>query len=429
MNERNRGDRVHYGWVVAAAAFAMMVASAGMISAFGVFVKPIGESSGWSRSEISAAYALNMLAFGVACFVFGLLADRTSPKWIAVVGGILYGIGLLLTGGATQLWQLYFSYGVVAALGTAAMWAAFTPLMARWFEARKGLAVGLVFSGVGVGTLVMAPGARWLITAFDWRSALWVLGGVAMLINGSAAFFLEDRPEAIGREPYGAVGKNPKAGGGANPGGSGESWTSRAASRTRPFWGLVGAFFFCCVCHSIQMLYVVAFATDQGMPAARAAALLGLTGAFTVIGRIGAGALADLAGGKVLLFLALVAQTAMAPWLLASRDGWMFLLFAVIFGLAYGGGFPIYAVLSREYFGVAPLGAVFGSQLMSSMAGMAVGGYLGGLLFDRTGGYTASFLLSLGAGVISLLLAATLRPPQPVLKQAGYDQPARLLAA
>lgn len=420
MPQRTRKRQPHYAWVVVAAAFVMMVASAGMISAFGVFVKPIAESSGWSRSQVSAAYAVNMLAFGVACFLFGLLADRRSPKRIAVVGGILYGIGLLLTSGATRLWQLYLSYGVLAALGTAAMWAALTPLVARWFVARKGLAVGLVFSGVGVGILVMAPTVRWLIEGFDWRTTLWVFGGAAMLINGSAAFFLKDRPEAIGHQPYGAVGENPKAGVGTNPRGSTASWTSRAAVRTRPFWGLVATFFFCCVCHAILMVHVVAYATDQGVPAARAATLLGLTGAFTVIGRIGAGALADLLGGKVVLLVALIAQTVMAPWLLVSRDGWMFLLFAVVFGLAYGGGFPIYALLSREYFGVAPLGAVFGSQLMSSMTGMAVGGYLGGLLFDWTGTYAAAFFVSLGTGVVSSLLAVSLRPPRPVPEGTLY---------
>jgi enoyl-CoA hydratase/carnithine racemase/sugar phosphate permease len=399
---------------VVAAAFVMMVASAGMISAFGVFVKPIGESSGWSRSQVAAAYAVNMLTFGAACFLFGLLADRSGPKRVAGLGGILYGAGLLLTGGATQLWHLYLSYGVLAALGTAALWAAFTPLMARWFVARKGLAVGLVFSGVGVGTLVMAPVARWLIAAFDWRTALWVFGGAAMLINGAAALFLKDRPEAAGQEPYGAGGKSPKTGAGAHSASRAGDWTSWAASRTRPFWGLVATFFWCCLCHAVLMVHVVAYATDQGMSPARAATLLGLTGAFTVIGRIGAGALADLMGGKGILLLALVAQTVMAPWLLLSRDSWMFLLFAVVFGLAYGGGFPVYAVLSREYFGVAPLGAVFGSQLMSSMAGMAMGGYLGGLLFDWTGAYTASFLVSLVAGVTSVLLASSLRPPHQI---------------
>ena len=89
----------------------------------------------------------------------------------------------------------------------------------------------------------------------------------------------------------------------------------------------------------------------------------------------------------------------------------MFLVFAIVFGLAYGGGFPTYAVLSREYFGVAPLGAVFWSQLLASMSGMAAGGYLGGLLFDWTGTYSVSFLMSLGVGGLSVLLAVSLRPP------------------
>jgi MFS family permease len=411
MSEAHQRDRVHYAWVVVAAAFAMMVASGGMISAFGVFVKPIGEASGWSRSQVSGAYAVNMLVFGVACFLFGFLVDRTGPRRVAGLGGVLYGLGLVLAAGATRISQLYVGYGVLAAVGTGAVWAAVTPLLARWFIARKGLALGLVFSGVGAGTLLIAPAARWLIAAFDWRAALWALGGAALLVNGLATVFLQDRPEATGHRPYGADGPNSESGSSAPSGHSGETWTSRAAARTGPFWGLVGTFFLCCVSHSVLMVHMAAHASDEGIAPTQAAALLGLTGASTVIGRIGAGALADMAGAKLTLLLALVTQTLMAPWLLLSRDGWMFLVFAIVFGLAYGGGFPTYAVLSREYFGVAPLGAVFGSQLLGSMTGMAAGGYLGGLLFDWTGTYTASFLMSLGMGGLSVLLATSLRPP------------------
>jgi MFS family permease len=403
---------MHYAWVVVAAAFAMMVASAGMISAFGVFIKPIAETSGWSRSQVSGAYAVNMVSFGVACFVFGFLADRSGPKRIAGFGGALYGLGLLVAGGTGHLWHLYLSYGVLAAVGTGALWAAITPLLARWFVERRGLAVGLVFSGVGVGTLVIAPVARWLIAAFDWRTALWALGGAALLINGTAVLFLQDHPESTGRRPYGAGEEELGTGSSASPGSAMETWTSLAASRTPAFWALVGTFFLCCVSHSVLMVHMVAHATDEGIMSTHAATLLGVTGAFTVVGRIGAGALADVTGAKAVLLLALVGQTLMAPWLLLSRDPWMFLVFAVVFGLTYGGGFPIYAVLSREYFGVAPVGAVFGSQLLGSMTGMAVGGYLGGLLFDRTGTYSASFLMSLGVGVLSIVLAMSLRSPE-----------------
>jgi OFA family oxalate/formate antiporter-like MFS transporter len=270
-----------------------------------------------------------------------------------------------------------------------------------------------VYSGVGVGTLLMSPLSAWIIGRAEWRTALLAFGVAALVVNTIASTLLVDRPSERGLTPYG----NEAGGAGVvlpASDGLGRMWTWREACSTRQLWGLVATFFCCCVSHSVLMLHVVPYATDHQVTGGTAAGILGLAGAFTVVGRIGIGGLADAIGGKRALLIALALQTTMAPWLLATTEVWALAVFAVLFGVGYGGGFPTYPVLSRAYFGVQSLGGVFGLQLAGSMAGMALGGYLGGALHDLTGSYTGAFLASLAAGVASLALAARLRRPEKV---------------
>lgn len=406
-------SRPHSAWTIVAAAFSMLVVSGGMISAMGVFVKSIAVELGASRGAVSLAYSIHMLALGAGSFLFGALADRTGIRRLALLGGTVYGLSLILAAQSRELWHLYLTYGILAGAGVGALWGPFAPLISRWFSSRKGLAVGIVYSGVGVGTLLMSPLATWIMAKAEWRTALLIFGIAALGINTAAGIFLVDRPSDRGLTPYGAA----AAGDGAalrEGEVSSRTWTWQEASGAWQLWALVATFFLCCLSHSTLMLHLVPHATDQRVPGGTAAAILGLTGAFTVVGRIGVGGLADILGGKRALLIALVAQTAMSPWLLATTEFWALVVFAVLFGIGFGGGFPTYPVISREYFGVTSLGAVFGLQLAGSMTGMALGGYLGGALHDLTGSYTSAFLVSLTAGLASIVLAACLRQPKKV---------------
>ncbi len=410
---REPSVKAHYAWVIVAAAFSMMVISGGMIAALGVFVKPIAAELGASRGAVSLAYAIHMLAFGAACFVFGALADRTHVRRLALFGGSLYGLSLILAARSRTLWHLYLTYGVLASTGSGALWGPFAPVIAQWFAARRGLALGIVYSGAGVGTLLMSPMAAWIIGRAEWRTALLAFGVAALGVNSGASLFLADRPADRGLIPYGAR-RGTEGTALQDDQGTGWTWSWREAFRTWQLRALVATFFLCCFSHSILMLHMVPHATDHRVPGGTAAALLGLTGVFTVVGRIGLGGLADVLGGQRMLLIALAAQTIMAPWLLATTEPWALVIFAVLFGVGYGGVFPTYPVISREYFGAQSLGAIFGLQLAGSMAGMALGGYLGGALHDLTGSYTGAFLASLGAGVASIALAACLRRPAKV---------------
>src|SRR3990172_4625966 len=252
----------HYAWVIVAAAFSMLMVSGGMIAAMGVFVKPIPAELGAPRRAVSLAYAIHMLSLGAASFAFGALADRTRIRRLALFGGTLYGVSLILAARSRALWHLYASYGFLASVGVGALWGPFAPLIARWFTARRGLAIGIVYSGVGVGTLLMSPLAARIISVAEWRTALAAFGVAALAINTGAALLLADRPSHRGLMPYGAAPE--ERAGLARP------WTWREALGAWQLWALAATFFLCCASHSTLMLHMVPHATDHGAATATA---------------------------------------------------------------------------------------------------------------------------------------------------------------
>lgn len=415
-----------YGWIVAAAAFTIMVVSTGMMAGYAVFIEPIARYFSWSRSTVSLAYSLNFMAFGASALAVGQIAGRLGFRRTIMLGGFLYGLGLFLGSFSQSSYELYLYYGVIAGIGTGALYGPMATIIAHWFSARKGLVTGLVFSGSGAGTIIFPSLGRYLIAAYDWRFALLIIGLGAIFLNVLASLLLKEKPADVGLTPYGdqesgglSVGDDRVEGGLPVIDRSmiTESWTSRSAARTTAYWRLMFTYFFCCVCHSITLLHTVSYAVDLGIARNIAAFTLSLAGVFIIIGRVGFGALADFIGCRRSLLLALASQAFVAIWLLFSRDVWTFYIWALFFGLGYGGTFAQYPVITREYFGLGPLASIFGSQMGVSTVAMAIGGFFGSFFYDLTGSYTATFTLSFLSGVASLFTAWGLKAPE--LKTVG----------
>lgn len=388
-----------YGWVVVALSFCILAVSTGAILTFGVFLKPLLDAFGWTRAEVSLAYSLNWIIFGLCSPIWGALSDRFSTRRVVLLGGIIYGGGMLLTSQVRSLWELYLFFGVLTGVGMSAFYAPLTAMVVRWFTQRKGLAIGLISAGTGVGTFVLPPAVRYLITTSGWQSTFFLLGLVSLVVILPASLLLRDHPPAIA------------------PGGNrGLSQVAPNTLRTEilgtpSFWGLLSVNFLCCTSHSIPLLHVVAYATDLGIPQMAAASILAVAGASSIGGRIGIGAIADRLGGKRVLIGSLALQGIMIFCLLGARGLWMFYLFAIFFGVAYGGGMPLYAVLTREYFGEVGMATIYGGILLGATLGMALGGFLGGWIFDASGSYVLAYLVSSLIGLLAVLLAGLLRAP------------------
>jgi MFS family permease len=395
--------RVYYGWIVVAASATIVCVGLGCLFSLGVFLVPIERATGWSRGEISTVALLNWMAMGLGSFCWGALSDRIGGRGVTLGGGFLLGLGLVLSSQAQALWQFYVTFGFLVGFAVGAFYAPLTATTTKWFTARRGLAVALVSAGIGLGILIIAPLARALTSAWDWRVAMLVLGDLAWLVIVPVALLL--------REP--ATSDVPAA----DPAQAAQrEYTMREVLAAPQFWAIALTHFACCAAHSGPIFHMVTHATDQGVAAMAAATVLGVSGLSSIAGRVGGGLLADRLGAKPTLIAGLALQAAMIFGYLFARDLGTFVALALVFGAAYGGVMPLYALVTREYFGEKVMGSAYGAVFLISTLGMGLGSFAGGVIYDRLGSYAWLFLASFAIGAMAVVLAFTFRrPPVPAL--------------
>jgi MFS family permease len=398
--------KLYYGWVIVAVGIAVGCIGMGGMMSFGVFLQPMADSLGWSRAGISTASTLAFLWMGVGGFLWGWLFDRYGARLVVLLGGLLQGFGLVMASQAQSLPVFLAAYGTAVGLAVGAIYVPLTAATASWFTRNRSLAVSLVSAGLALGTTLVAPLARWLIVTHDWRFAMLTLGLIAWAVILPAALLLRPAPTP-GNEPAATSSTT-----GAAPVGM----TMRQALQTPVFWTLALANFACCAAHSGPIFHMVSYAADCGVAPLMAATVLGAAGLAALSGRVLCGLLADRTGAKRTLVACLALQAAAIALYLVAHDLNTLYAVSMLFGLAYGGAMPLYAILVREYFPAKIMGSVFGVVAMVSTWGMALGPLVGGWLFDWFGGYGWLYIASSMIGVSAVLIAMTVRPllPRPM---------------
>jgi MFS family permease len=400
--EEQRGG-FFYGWVIVFAGLILSLIMFGVVDSFGVMFKPISEQFHWDRGTISVASMVNWVAFGLGTLLFGTLSDRFGSRRIMIVGGLIFIAGTLLLSQIQSLWQLYFSFGVLLALGRAAAGVPLMALVTKWFVRNQGLALALAQSQ-NVGPAIFAPLSVFLLTGYGWRGAYLWLGVGACLIIPMALLM---RDHSTSRAPRRS---SPPAGGSTH-------LTSHAplagaslseAVRTRAFWTLNLMVLGCCACHSCILLHGINHMTDVGLTAAVAARVSATMAICGMVGKIVNGLLADRIGAKWAIAGFLGLQAVMIPLFIEAHTVPTFFTWAVLFGFGYGGPMPVYAMLFREYFGTRSIGTILGVFFMIASLGMGSGGLMGGVMYNHFGSYAVPFLTSTGTGLISAFLALTL---------------------
>jgi MFS family permease len=391
----------HYGWVIVAVGALMTCIGIGSMFSLAVFLQPISAATGWTRAGVSSAMTLDFLTMGVAAFGWGALSDRFGTRIVVLSGALLLGLGLVLASRATRLVEFQLVYGVLVGLAAGSFYAPMIAAAASWFEEHRSLAVSLVSAGMGVAPMTVSPFARWLITTYDWRTAQLTIGIAAWSLLLPASLLVRRPPAATGAAA--AL----RAGAGNDPG-----MTVGEALRSPQFIVLALTFFACCAAHSGPIFHTVSYAISCGLPVMAAVSIYSVEGLSGLGGRVVLGILADRLGAKPVLVAGLMIQTlAAGTYFFVSRLG-TFYSVAVVFGFAYGGVMPLYAVLAREYFGPRIMGTVFGAAAMVSSLGMALGPLVGGWIFDSFRGYgwlyIGSFAIGMGAAAIALAF-----PPLP----------------
>jgi MFS family permease len=393
--------KIFYGWVIVGAGIVITCIGMGSMLSLGIFLQPMAEGMGWSRTGISTVSLLNFLSMGVGSFFWGALSDRFGTRSVVLCGGVLLGIGLVTASRAATLGQFQLLFGVLVGLAAGSF---YTPLIAattRWFTLNRSLAVALVSAGLSLGSATVGPLARWLITGYDWRTAMLVIGELSWLVILPAALLVRE-PQAVQPVDVPAGSAGP-----ARP-----ELTVAQALRTPQFAAIALTFFACCAAHSGPIFHMVANAMDHGVGAMAAATVFSVAGVGSLGGRIVCGFLADRIGAKRMLLAGLALQAVAVSLYLFTRELAGFYELALLFGFAYGGVMPLYAILVREYFGARIMGTIFGAVGFVSTLGMAIGPVAGGWLYDAFGSYFWLFMGSFGIGLGAVAIACTFRPPR-----------------
>jgi MFS family permease len=395
----------HYRWVIVAAGGFMGCVAIGSIFSLPVFLQPMSAATGWSRTEISLAMTIVFITMGVASFGWGMVLDRVGPRPVLLAGSSILGLGLVLASRSASVEQFQFLYGVVVGAGGGAIFAPLMATVTRWFDRQRALAVSLVSAGMGVAPMTVAPIAARLVTTYDWRFSQLLIGLAVWALLLPMAFLVRPAPVVEG--------------GGVRPGVAQNRASVREALLSPQFIVLAAVYFMCCATHSGPLFHTVSYAISCGLSVTAAVSIYSVEGLSGLAGRIAFGLLGDRFGAKRTFVGGLLLQATAALCYMFVREQLEFYSVAVVFGFAYAGVMPLYAVLVRENFPVSIIGTVIGATTLASSLGMALGPLGGGLIFDAYGSYgrlyVASFVVGIGAAVIMLLFRpARTSTPGPV---------------
>ena len=419
--------KLHYAWVVLFSACMLNIASRADHGSFGVFVEPLVELFGWSRGDISAAYSIAFIVGLPAVVVMGWLGDRYGARWLMIGAALLITVGTYLIGTITELWQFYVYYGFfVGSMGHAAFTVLLPVILTRWFDRYMGLAVGIYWAAMGIGPMIFAPVFRWLIETRGWAQAFTLIAIIVGFILLAFSLLVRSSPKEMGLAPYGAE-KSPAEPHAPSTGGVVTVGLGKVLGE-RPVWLLIAIHHIGCVGHSIILAHIVSMAIVKGVSGMEAAGVLGTLAGASAVSRFASAILAARFGGRILLTLALIGQGAPILILFFASEAWTFYAFALIFGLCYGGEMVGFPIINRQMFGTtAPLSTIYSFQMVGAGTGMALGGWLGGFLFDVSGDYTWSIAAAIITTALGIPLALALprhrkKPPaagsKAVLKPA-----------
>jgi MFS family permease len=329
---------------------------------------------------------------------------------VVLAGAGLLGLGLVLASRATSQTAFLLSYGGIVGVAAGSFFAPMIAAVMSWFRRYRSLAVSLVSVGVGVAPLTLSPLAAWLVSRSDWRTAQLTIGILAWVLLIPAALLVRRASSSTTGTPEAVDSRT-----------STSSLGVGEALRSPQFIILALTYFACCATHSGPIFHTISYAMHSGIPAMAAVTIYSVEGLAGLGGRLALGVLADRYGVKRVLIAGLAIQAlAAGAYLFTSQLG-EFYSVAAVFGFAYGGVMPLYAVLAGGYFNQRILGSVLGAAAMVSSLGMALGPLGGGWIFDRFGSYAWLYLSSfaLGIAAVAIALAFPPIPRQELARQAA----------
>jgi MFS family permease len=397
-----------YGWIIIAVTFVTMAIGVNARTSFSLFFPPIIDEFGWERGVTAGAFSFGFLVSAAVSPLIGRTMDRFGPRMVMELGVALMAGGLLLAPLTTQPWHLYLTIGVLVGAGSVCLgYSGQSLFLTNWFNRRRGLAMGLAFAGVGIGSITLLPWVQHMIEQTGWRTACTAMGTLVLVVLVPINLLLRKRPQDIGLEPDGDPTPSPSVIPISNivdPVWAGIDWTLSRALRTARFWWIALGYFcglyiwYAVQVHQTKYLLDIGFSPNVAVWALGAVSLLGIPG------QIALGHLSDRVGrewiwaasclGFAICFAALVALKYFPAlplvYLMVLTQG------ALGYGLTSIMGAVVVEIFQGKHYG-----SIFGTIMLAALAGGAAGPWVTGALHDLSGTYTLAFVIGIGVSALS----------------------------
>ncbi len=370
----------------------------GTADTYVVFLLPLEQDLGWSRSKMTSVYSLYLLVNGLTAPAIGYFFDRLGPR--AVYGGGMAALATayLLASQVQDLWQFYAAVGVLTGIAVSSLgMVPSSSLIARWFRERLGTAISIAFAGLGLGALLIVPAVQSLLQHYGWRDAYRMLG-LALLCLVPIVLLLPWKRYAEGHPEYHRVRRS-----GAR---DEQDWTVRAAMRTRNFWGLAWVFSLTSIGMFSITVQTVVYLIERGFPPLAAASAFGFAAMLSVFGIVGTGAIADRFGPRRTVSVTFAGS--ISGVLILFLMSWypqqsLLVAYVLVFGLCQGARGPIISSMSARLFPGSQTASIYGVLYACNAIGAGTGALLAGLLHDLSGSYRPGFVMAVCALLLAVL--------------------------
>jgi MFS family permease len=398
----------NYRWIILGVSFIILGLTSTIFQSFSIFFVALLKEFRWSRSTTAGAFSLLLILLGVIGPFAGSAIDRIGQRRVFVLGSLVLGLGLVLSSLTRSWWQFYISYGVITAIGIGSTaWVTNATVIQSWFKEKRGLAMGVLSSGVGVGIFVYIPTIQYLINSTGWRMAYRVMAlFIPLVVITLTIIFLKKPPRITPSTPqeqetHHTTTRDPLI---VDLKWASRSWSLRQAILTKQFWTLGVCFFFGSLLGNSILAHHVAFFVDKGLESLFVSYIVGLIGIVSIGGRILWGTLSDRIGRELTYTLAMICCICGTVLLIAFpvfASTYFPYFYTIVFGVGYSGVVVLPSLITADFFEGRAYGSIFGTIFLLYSVGGAFGTWFCGFLHDRMGSYIPFFIIAIACALFA----------------------------
>lgn len=407
---------IFYGWIVVACVFVILFVAFGSVYSFSTFFESLQLEFQTSRGSVSFVFAIAGFLYFSLGALSGQIADRFGSRWIITFGVIVIGISLLIASRAATIWQIYIVYGLGIGIGVGLSYVPAVSVVQRWFVKQRGIASGIAVTGIGLGTLGMPFFSGFLIQYSNWRTAYLVMSLFVFAFGITAALLIVDKPERLNLV---ADGNKLKTGSGKNfkeiieqkQDISVKNIRLRDAVIAKPFLLLYAGSLIASLGLFIPFVHLLPFSKDLGLSTSTGVVLFSLIGVGSTLGRFLIGWIADKFGRRLSLAIIYTCISASFAWWLVAKNAFELGLFAILFGIFYGGYVALLPTVTADYFDGPDLSGIIGALYTNVAVGNLIGPPLAGFIFDLRNSYTIPIFICFISALFSAVCTFILQEP------------------